>query len=171
MPRAPSTAAPLLVLRQNWKTLARHASRQSKPSDVDACPHTVFIRSSVLRRKPTNLLPLGFVVQTKKSSQWFCGPNHQTAAVGFEAQTGNLSEWFWGQTTRTIATDFETKPGETVDLGFEAEQRNKCSSSPCAWCKPHIASPDLSIVRPPSTRPLLAHLRSSAPSLLLLPRS
>jgi hypothetical protein len=36
--------------------------------DVDACPHTVFIRSSVLRHKPTNLLPLGFETQTKKKS-------------------------------------------------------------------------------------------------------
>jgi hypothetical protein len=61
--------------------------------------------------------------------------------------------------------------GETIDLAFEAESRNTCSSSPCAWCRPHTASPDLSIVRPSSTRPVLDHPNSSAPSLLLLPRS
>jgi hypothetical protein len=84
---------------------------------------------------------------------------------------GNPSEWFWGQTTRIIATRFEAKPRETVDLGFEAKQRNPCSSSPYARCRPHIASPDLSIVWLPSTRPVLDHPWSSAPSLLLLPRS
>jgi hypothetical protein len=44
------------------------ASRRSKPPDVDVFPHTVFIRSSVLRCKPINLLPLGFETQTKKLS-------------------------------------------------------------------------------------------------------
>jgi hypothetical protein len=40
-----------------------------KLPDVDACSHTIFIRSSVLKRKATNLLPLGFESQTKKSSR------------------------------------------------------------------------------------------------------
>jgi hypothetical protein len=66
MPHTPPTITPSLVLSQKSETLARLASRWSKPLDVDACPHTIFIRSSVLRRKLTNLLPLGFVVQTKK---------------------------------------------------------------------------------------------------------
>jgi hypothetical protein len=171
MPPPPSTITPLPVLRQNWKTLARLASRWSKPLDVDVCSHTVFIRWSVLRRKPINLLPLGFEAQTKKPSWWFCGPNHQIVATGFEAKPGNPNEWFWGQTTTTIATGFEAKPGETVDLGFEAELKNPLSLSPCARCRPHIASLDLSIVQPPSTQPVLVHPRSSAPSLLLLPRS
>jgi hypothetical protein len=68
-------------------------------------------------------------------------------------------------------TSFEAKPGETVDLGFEGETRNTRSSSPCARCRPHTASPNLSIVRPLSTQPVLNHPRSSTPSLLLLPRS
>jgi hypothetical protein len=94
------------------ETLARHASWWSKPPDVDVCPDTVFIRSSVLRCKLTNLLPLGFEAQTKKLLRWFYGPNHQTTATSFEAQTGkpeqvvlkpnhkNRSHWFWGQIRR-----------------------------------------------------------------------
>jgi hypothetical protein len=46
-----------------------------------------------------------------------------------------------------------------------------CSSSPCARCRSHTASPDLSTVRPPSTRPMLDHPQSSTPGLLVLPRS
>jgi hypothetical protein len=99
MPRAPSVVAPSPVLRQNWETLARLASRWSKTSYVNACPHTIFIHSSVLRCKPTNLLSLGFEAQTKKSSQWFWGLNYQTVKLGFEAQTKKQSQWFWGQTT------------------------------------------------------------------------
>jgi hypothetical protein len=83
MPRVPSAIAPSLVLRQNWETLTRLASRRSKPPNIDACAHIVFIRSSVLRCKPTNLLPLGFEAWTKKPSRWFWGPNHQTVDLGF----------------------------------------------------------------------------------------
>jgi hypothetical protein len=43
---------------------------------------------------------------------------------------------------------------QTVDLSFKAQPRNLCSSSPRAQCKPHMAPPDLSIARPPSTRPV-----------------
>jgi hypothetical protein len=136
-PHAPPAVTPPLVLRQNWETLARLASRWSKPPDVDACPHTVFIRPSVLRHKPTNLRPLSFEVQTKKLWWWFRGTNHQTIATGFEA-----------------------KP------------RNMCFlSPPCVRCGSHKASLDLPIVRPPSTGLVPDHPQSSAPSLLLLPRS
>jgi hypothetical protein len=83
---------------------------------------------------------------------------------------GNPSEWFWGQTTRTVATGLPTQK-KTVDLGFEAKPRNLCLSSPCARCRLHTASPDFSIVRPPSTRPVLDLPRSYAPSLQLIPRS
>jgi hypothetical protein len=71
MPHAPSVVAPSPVMRQNWEMIVWLALRQSKPMDVDACPHTIFIRSSVFRCKPTNLLPLSFEAQTKKLSQWF----------------------------------------------------------------------------------------------------
>jgi hypothetical protein len=89
MPPAPPAVAPPPVLRQSWETLAWHASRWSKPPDVNMCPHTVFIHSSILRRKPINLLPHGFKGQTKKPSWWFWGPNHQTVATDFDAKSGN----------------------------------------------------------------------------------
>jgi hypothetical protein len=98
--------------------------------------------------QPTNHKPLSFEAQNKKPVRWFCGLNHQTVAAGFEAQTG--------------------KP---ADLGFEAEQKNSRSSSLYAPYRPHKVSPNLSIVRSPSTRPVLDHPQSSAPSLLLLPWS
>jgi hypothetical protein len=59
---------------------------------------------------------------------------------------------------------------KTVELGFESQPRKTCSLSPCAWYRLHMASPDLLIVRPWSTRPMLDHPQSSAPGLLLLPR-
>jgi hypothetical protein len=69
MPRALPTVAPSPVLRQNWEILAQLASGRTKIPDVDACPHTVFIRSSVLRHKLTNLVPLGLEAQTKKPTR------------------------------------------------------------------------------------------------------
>jgi hypothetical protein len=103
MPRPPPIVAPSLVLRQNWETLAWLASWWSKPLDVYACPHTVLIRSSVLRHKPTNLLPLGFEAQTKSLSRWFWGTNHQTIDLSFEAWNKKLPWWFWGQTTDKLS--------------------------------------------------------------------
>jgi hypothetical protein len=155
MLRAPPAVALSPVLRQNSKTLAQLASRWSKPSDVDTRSYTVFIHSSVLRCKPTNLLPFSFETQIKKPSRWFWDPNHQTVDLGFEAQTKKLpNHW------QIVATGFEAKP---KNLNF--------SSPPRVWCGSHTMSPDLPIVRPPSTQLVPDHSRSSAPSLLLLPRS
>jgi hypothetical protein len=81
-------------------------------------------------------------------------------ATGFEAKPGE-----------TVATSFEAKSGETVDFAFEDKPRKSCSSSPCARCRLHTVSSNLSIVRPSSTRPVLDLCQSSAPSLLLLPQS
>jgi hypothetical protein len=149
MPRAPPVIAPSLVLRQNWKALAQLASRRIKPPDVDVCPHIVFIYSSVLRGKPTNLLPLGFKAQTKKPSWWFWGPKQVTVALVFRP-----NHW------------------QTIAVGFEAKLKNpRFSSPPRVRCRSHTASPDLLIVRPPSTRLVPDHPRSSTSSLLLLPQS
>jgi hypothetical protein len=41
---------------------------------------------------------------------------------------------------------------QTVDLGFEAQPRNPCYSSPRARCRPHTTSSNLSIVWSLSTR-------------------
>jgi hypothetical protein len=110
--------------------------------------------------QPTNHSPLSFEVQTKKSSRWFWGPNHQIIAAGFEAQT-----------EKPITTSFEAKPGETINLGFEAKPWDPHSLSPCVRCRLHTISPDLSTVRPLSTRPVLYHPRSSVIDLVLLPQS
>jgi hypothetical protein len=105
----------------------------------------------------TNRSLFGFKVQTKKPSRWFWGPNHQTVAAGFKAQTG-----------KPEVTGFEAKLRETVNLGFEAQPINPCSSSRYVWCRSHTASHDLLIIRPLSTRPVLGHPWSSAPGFLLL---
>jgi hypothetical protein len=106
----------------------------------------------------------------------FWGRNSKTLHHRFWGQTAenrlsdfkdkpriNCRHRFWGQ---TVTTGFEIKPEKTVsvvlmpnhwqtiDLGFEAQPRKLRSSSPHTWCRPHTVSPDLSIVWPPSTRPV-----------------
>jgi hypothetical protein len=49
---------------------------------------------------------------------------------------------------------FEVKSLTTVDLGLEAQPKNSRSSSLRARCRPHTTSPDLSIARLSSTRPV-----------------
>jgi hypothetical protein len=83
--------------------------------------------------QPTNQSPLGFKDQTKKSSRWFWGPNHQTRAADFEAQTEKspttlvlrlnqeTHHRFWDQTEKTVATSFEAKLVKTVAAGFEVK--------------------------------------------------
>jgi hypothetical protein len=100
----------------------------------------------------------------------FVGQITKPQLLVLRPKSGSPSEWFWGQTTRTVAIGFDVKLGETVNLGFEAKPRNSRSSSSCARCRSYTMSPNLSIVRPPSTWPVLDHVRSSAPSLLLLPQ-
>jgi hypothetical protein len=67
----------------------------------------------------------------------------KTVAAGFEAKP-----------LETVATGFEAKPAktfrvvlrpnhsQTVDLGFKAQTRNSCSSSPCDRCRPHTVPAD-----------------------------
>jgi hypothetical protein len=66
----------------------------------------------------------------------------------------NRSYWFWGPNRETVAEILRPKHWQTVDLGFEAKPRNLHSSSPHARCRPQTTSPDISIVRPLSTRPV-----------------
>jgi hypothetical protein len=148
MPHAPPVVAPLLFLRQNWETLTRLASWWSKPLDVDTCPHTVFIRSSVFKRKPTNLLPLGFEAQTKKPSQWFWGPNHQTINLDFQAQTKKPSQWFWGQTTDKLSL-----PVLKLNQKTHASHLLHVYDVDRTWCHPTYRSsthwrPDLCLIIP-----------------------
>jgi hypothetical protein len=182
VPRASPAVVPPPILRPDWETLAWLASTWSKLLDLDVCP--------------TPSSSCWFCATTDKPKlAWFWGPNQETVAVILRPKSPNRSCWFWGPNRETqaigfeakpgetITTDFEAKPGETVpvvfrpnhweivDLGFEAQPRNLRSSSPHARCRLHTTSPDLSIVGPPSTWSVLDHPRSSAPGLLLLPRS
>jgi hypothetical protein len=124
------------------------------------------------------------MLKLPNQSSRFWGPNKESQATSFEAKSG-----------KTVATDFEAKPGETVatgfevklgeiilvvlrlnhwqpvELDFEAQPRNPRSSYPCARCRPHTVSLNLPIIQPLSTRPMFDYPRSSAPGLLLLPRS
>jgi hypothetical protein len=60
-----------------------------------------------------------------------------------------------GQITKPQLPILSSKLGETVDLGFKAKSRKPRSSSPCAWCRLHTVSLDLSITRPLSTQHVL----------------
>jgi hypothetical protein len=87
----------------------------------------------------------------------------ETVATSFEAKLEKtVATGFEAKPLEIVTTGFEVKPAKTVrvvlrsnhsqiiDLGFEAQPRNPRSSSPRAWCRPHTAPLDLSIVRPPS---------------------
>jgi hypothetical protein len=184
VPHAAPVVMPSSVLRQTGKSypdlLSREASREiSMRAPCHLHPPIGF------QAQPINHHPLGFVVQTKKPSWWFWGPNHQTVAADFEAQTGKPSNTsFDAKLGETVITSFETKPGETVsvvlrpnhwqttDLGFEAQPRNSRSSFPRARCRPHTPLADLPIVRPLSTRhvwpsPILC-TRSPTPTMILI---
>jgi hypothetical protein len=91
----------------------------------------------------------------------------ETIATSFEAKLEKtVTTSFEVKPLETVATGFEAKPAktvrvvlrpnhsQTVDLGFEAQPRNPRSSFPRAQCRPHTAPADLSIARPPSTRPV-----------------
>jgi hypothetical protein len=91
----------------------------------------------------------------------------ETIAVGFEAKPlETIAVGFEAKPPETVTTGFEGKPAkivrvvlrpnhsQTADLGFEAQPRNPRFSSPCTRCRPHTASPDLSIARPSSTQPV-----------------
>jgi hypothetical protein len=152
LPCAPPAVAHPPVLRSDWEALTRHASRWSKPSNLDACP-----ASSSLHR---------FCGTTDKpKSRWFWGPNHQSISASFRAQT-EKSTGFEAKLEKTLTTGFKVKPektvwvvlrsnhSQTIDLGYEAQPRNLRFSSPHARCRSHTVPPDLSITRPSSTWPM-----------------
>jgi hypothetical protein len=91
--------------------------------------------------------------------------------LSFETQIKKLLWWFWYSNHQIRAVGFESQPEKHVHLDFKSQLRNSRFSFPCVWYRPHTVSPDLPIVRPPSTRSVFDHLRSSTPGLLLLSRS
>jgi hypothetical protein len=107
----------------------------------------------------------------------FGGPNQETVTAGFVAKPlETVAAGFEAKPPETVTIGFEAKLVETVrvilmsnhsqtiDLDFETQSRNPRSSSPHAWCRPDTVPPDLSIARPPSTRPV-------RPSAVLYTRS
>jgi hypothetical protein len=121
----------------------------------------------------------------------------KTVTAGFEAKPPKIvathleaklektvAASFESKLVETVTTGVEAKPmktvrvvlrsnhSQTIDLGFMAQLRNPCSSSPRARCRPHMAPPDLSIARPPSTRPMRPSLvlwtRSPTPAMILV---
>jgi hypothetical protein len=100
-------------------------------------------------------------------------PHHLHPLIDFEAQTDKPhTNWFWGPNQETVAVVLRSNHSQTIATNFEAKSGNlRFSSMPRVWCGSHTVSPDLPIVRPPSTWLVLDHPWSSTPSLILLPQS
>jgi hypothetical protein len=120
VPHAPPAVSPSPVLKPDWETLARLASRRSKPPDLDPCPMLSSLR--------------GFCGTTDKPKPaWFSGPNQETVAVILRSNSPNWScqFWgsnretrshrFWGQTGRNRRHRFWGQTGENHPSGFEVK--------------------------------------------------
>jgi hypothetical protein len=116
---------------------------------------------------------IGFDAQIDKPPPtWFWGTNQETITVILSPKSPNRWHWFWGPNQETIIMILRSNHWQTIATSFEAKPGNlRFSSPPFVRCGSHKASPDLTIVRPPSTRLVPNHPRSSAPYLLLLPQS
>jgi hypothetical protein len=150
VPRAPPVIAPPPVFRLDWETLAKVASTQIKPLDLDACPAgfwgpnqetvAVILRPKsrkkllVLRPKPRNPPPPWFWGSTKKPTAdfeekpgetidtSFEAKLEKTVTTGFEAKSPEtIATSFEAKLEKTVASGFEAKPLETVTIGFEAK--------------------------------------------------
>jgi hypothetical protein len=121
---APPVVTSPPVLRPDWEILARLAFTWSKPLYLDACP-TLSHPPVGLVAQPTNRSLLDFKAQTKKPSQWFWEPNHQTVATSFEAQIEKpYTTLVLRLNQETVATDFEVKP-EKPSQWFWGQTTNK----------------------------------------------
>jgi hypothetical protein len=154
-------------------------------------------RAASLRTKPKNPPPPWFWGSTKKLTAGFevkAGETvvtsfevklEKTVAISFEAKLEKtVTAGFEAKPLEAVTTSFKAKPvktvwvvlrsnhSQTIDLSFKAQLRNMRSSSPHTRCRLHTAPPDLSIVRPPSTRPvrpsLILYNRSSTPATILV---
>jgi hypothetical protein len=113
------------------------------------------------KAKPLETVATGFEAKPMKTVQVVLRPNNsQNVDIGVEAQTDEKqSKCFWGQTTHKLST---------LVLRLNQETRSPSLHVPGAdrkWRHPTSQSPGH---RVPD---LCNHLRSSAPGLLLLPRS
>jgi hypothetical protein len=101
------------------------------------------------------------------------GRRLQTGATSFEAQTGKpVTIYFEAKREKIIRVILRPNYSQTVDLGFEAKSRNSRLLSPRARCRLHVASPDLSIARPPSIRHVrlfsVLYTRSPTPTTIII---
>jgi hypothetical protein len=192
--RAPPAVAPPPVLRPDWKILAWLAFTRIRSLDLNVCPTSSHPPVGFVAQ-PTDHNLLSFEAQTKKPSLWFWGINHQTVATSFDAQTEKpeppvlrpnrekpsppilrsnwrkLFQWFWGQTNDKPSQWFW---GQTTDkpLTFVLSL-NQDTRAPHL----HVHGADRTWRHPTSRSfdhwvpDLCDHPRSSAPGILLLPRS
>jgi hypothetical protein len=106
------------------------------------------------------------------TSPWFWGTNQETVVVILMHKLPNHQPWFWGQNQEIIVVVLRPNHWQIIVTGFEAKPENPhFLSRPHVRRGSHISSPDLLIVRPPSTRLVPDHPWSFAPNLLLLTRS
>jgi hypothetical protein len=137
----------------------------------------------VLRPKPENPPPPWFWGSTKKPIVGFEAKPRETVATSFEAKLEKtVATVFEAKLDKTVTAGSEVKPLETVATGFEAKplklsilvlRLNQETHAPHL----HVHGADRTRRHPTSRSPghlvpnLCDHPRSSAPGLLLLPRS
>jgi hypothetical protein len=141
------------------------AGFEVKPGETIATSFEAKLQKTIaadFEAKPLETVTTSFEAKPAKTVQVVLRPNHsQIVTTSFESKP-----------VKTVRVDLRPNHSQTVDLGFEAQPRNTRSSSPRAWCRPHTSPPDLSIARPPSTRPVRPSLvlctRSPTPATILI---
>jgi hypothetical protein len=172
MSRAPHIIAPPPVFRPDWATLARLASRWSKPLDLDAYPASTSLRRFCdATNKPK---PVWFWGLNQETATMILRPswvsNHQTGATDFETRTENHRGDFESQITKPGLSILRSKPKNRRPWFWGSTKKYVLLVSLCIVQIAHgVTRPP--IVRPLSTRPILDHHQFSAPGLLLLSRS
>jgi hypothetical protein len=112
--------------------------------------------------KPPETIATCFEAKPVKTVRVVLRPNHsQTVTTDFEAKL-----------VKTVRVVLRPNHSQTIDLGFKAQSRNPRSSFSRARRRPHTVPPDLSIARPPSTRPVrsspVLYTRSPTPTTILI---
>jgi hypothetical protein len=103
-------------------------------------PYSDLLHNEASRRMSTNVLTPSLFAHR------FWGGNRQTS-----------SSWFWGPKLKTITILLRPK-SPTCCHRFDAKSENPCfSSAPRVRYGSHTASPNLPIIRPPSTRLVSNH--------------
>jgi hypothetical protein len=159
-------------------------STKKPTTDFEAKPGETVATSFEAKLEKT--VTTGFEAKTEKTvAAGFDAKLQETVAAVSEAKPLEIvTTDFEAKPSESVATSFEAKPvktvrvvlrpnhSQTIDLGFDAQPRNPRSSSPHARCRPHTASPDLSITRPSSTRPArpssILCSRSPTPAMILI---